>query len=53
MAYVYNVYMYEYLFTQGRGKGGELTREMVRGATVHKAGSKMPTLLTVSPVYKL
>ncbi len=32
---------------------GELTREKVRGATVHKAGSKISTWLTVSPVYKL
>jgi hypothetical protein len=31
--YVYTVYLY--LYTQG---GGELTREKVRGATVHKAG---------------
>ncbi len=38
-----------YLFT--RGEGGELTREKIRGATVHKAGSKVPTWLTVSPVY--
>jgi hypothetical protein len=30
-----------YLFTQGRG--GELTREKVRRATVHKAWSKIPT----------
>jgi hypothetical protein len=29
-----------------------LTREKVRGATVHKAGSKIPTWLTVSAVYK-
>ncbi len=30
-----------------------LTREKVRGAIVHKAGSKIPTRLTVSRVYKL
>ncbi len=36
----------------GRG-GGRWTREKVRGAIVHKAGSKIPTWLTVSPVYKL
>jgi hypothetical protein len=30
------------LHTQGKG-GGELTREKVRGATVHKAGTKIPT----------
>ncbi len=29
------------------------TREKVRGGTVHKAGSKMPTWLIISPVYKL
>ncbi len=29
------------------------TREKVRGATVHKAGWKIPTLLNVSPVYEL
>jgi hypothetical protein len=27
----------------GRGEGGELTREKVRGATVQKAGSKIAT----------
>jgi hypothetical protein len=34
-----------YLFTLGRGEGreGELTREKVRGAKVHKAWSKIPT----------
>ncbi len=31
-----------YLFTQ-EGRGGELNREKVRGATVHTAGSKIPT----------
>ncbi len=36
------------LFTQGRGSW---TREKGRGETVHKAGSKIPTWLTVSPVY--
>jgi hypothetical protein len=30
-----------------------LTREKVRGATIHKAGLKIPTSLTVSPVYNL
>jgi hypothetical protein len=29
--------------TQGRGGGESWTRERVRGATVHKAGSKIPT----------
>ncbi len=38
----------------GRGEGGlRWTREKVRGAIVHKAGSKIPTWLTVSPFYKL
>jgi hypothetical protein len=33
-----------YLFTQGKGEGeGELTREKARGATVNKAGLKIPT----------
>ncbi len=41
------------LFTQGRGIGGESwAREKVREATVHKAGSKIPTWLTESPVCK-
>jgi hypothetical protein len=33
------LYSILYLFTQGRGGGG-LTRDKVRGATVHKAGRK-------------
>jgi hypothetical protein len=42
-------------FDIGKGGvgGGELNREKVRGATVHKAGSKIPTRRTVSPFYKL
>jgi hypothetical protein len=37
--------------TQERGLGGKLNqREEVRGATVHKAGSKILTRLTVSPI---
>jgi hypothetical protein len=33
-----------YLLTQERGEGGgELTKEKVIGAIVHKAGSKIPT----------
>ena len=35
------------------GKGGERCLEKVKGTPVHKAGSKIPTLLTVFPVYKL
>jgi hypothetical protein len=43
IVYVYTVY----LFTQGWGGGGrELTREKVRGASVHNAGSK----ITTSPI---
>jgi hypothetical protein len=34
-----------------RGEGGELTREKVRGAMLHKPGQKYR--LTVSPAYKL
>jgi hypothetical protein len=32
-----------YLPTQGRGEGGELNQREVKGATVHKAGSKIST----------
>ncbi len=39
--------------TAGKGEGGAWIREKVRGATVHKVGSKIPTRLAVSPVYKL
>ncbi len=35
-----------------RGRGESLTREKVRGATIHKAGLKIPKRLTVSPVKK-
>ncbi len=39
------IYMYTvYLFTQGRGEGRrEMYVEKVKGTTVHKAGSKIPT----------
>ncbi len=41
-------------YTCSLGKGGESwSSEKVRGATVHKAVSKILTCLTVSPVYKL
>ncbi len=52
---LHTVYVYTCILihTGKGGRGGELTREKVRGATVHKAGSKIPTLLTLSPVYKL
>ena len=49
----YSVFVYTvFLFSQERGGGGELTREKVRGVTVNNDGSKIPTSLTVSPVYK-
>ncbi len=44
--------VYSILIHKGKG-GGELTREKVKGAIVHKAGSKVATRLTLSPVYKL
>ncbi len=37
---------------KGVGGGGVWTRENLRGAAAHKAGSKIPTWLTVSPAYK-
>ncbi len=49
---LYTCIQYTYSHRE-KGWGGEgWTREMVRWATVHKAGSKMPTLLTVPPLYK-
>ncbi len=48
----YCIWVYCKLNHTGKGGGGKRwTREKVRGATIHKAGSKIPTLLTVSPVY--
>ncbi len=35
------------------GGGGELTREKVSGTNAPQSRSKIPTWLTVSPVYKL
>jgi hypothetical protein len=35
------------------GKGRGRVEEKVKEATVYKAGSKILTLLTVSPIYKL
>ncbi len=43
--------VYSIFFTQGRGEAESWTKEKVRGTTVHKAGSKISTWLTVSPVY--
>jgi hypothetical protein len=41
---LYTCIQFTYIFTQGRGGWGrELNREKVRGPTVHKAGSKIPT----------
>jgi hypothetical protein len=42
-----------YLFAQGRGRGGGEFNQKFRGATVQKAGLKIPSWLDVSPVYKL
>ncbi len=42
----------QYTFSHREG-GESWTREKVRGPTVHKAGSKIQTWLTLSPVYKL
>jgi hypothetical protein len=48
------IYIRVYSILIYTGKGGESgTREKVRGAIVHKAGSKIRTWLNVSPVYKL
>jgi hypothetical protein len=41
------------IYTGKRGRGESLIREKVRGAKVLKSGSKLPALLTVSPVLKL
>jgi hypothetical protein len=41
---VHCIRVYSVLIHTGKGVGGESsTREKVRGATVHKAGSKIPT----------
>ncbi len=45
--------VYSIFIHKGKGGGGNWTRDKARGATVHKAGSKIPTWLTLSPVYKL
>ncbi len=37
------LYVYIYCMYSHRKGGGELTKEQVRGATVHKVGSKIPT----------
>ncbi len=50
LAHCICVYSTVYLFTLGRGGGGgerELTRAKGKGATVHKAGSQIPTFLNV------
>ncbi len=42
-----------YIDTRKGEEGWESwTREKVRGATAHKAGAKIPTWLSVSPVYR-
>ncbi len=50
---LYRQYCTILIHTGKRGRGESWTREKVGGATVHKAGSKTPTGLAVSPVYKL
>jgi hypothetical protein len=47
------ILVYNILIHTGVGGVGELSREKVRGALVHKTGSEIPPWLTVSPVYKL
>jgi hypothetical protein len=42
-----NHYSLVLIQTGKRGMGESLTREKVRGTTVHKAGSKIPTQLDV------
>ena len=44
--------VYSVLWHRELGGRESWTREKVRGAAVYKAGSKIPTWLTVSPVYK-
>jgi hypothetical protein len=46
---LHTVYEYLYSILIHTGKGECWTREKVRGATVHKDGSKISTWLTVSP----
>jgi len=48
----HNSPLHNYSHREGEGDK-RWTQEKVRGATVHKAGSKIPTWLTVSHVYKL
>ncbi len=49
----YTLYTCIHYIHTGRGWGGKFNQREGRGATVHKAGSKIPTCLTVSLVYKL
>ncbi len=46
----HTVYVHVLIHT-GKG-GGRWIREKVRGATIHKVGSKIPRRLIISPVYK-
>jgi hypothetical protein len=41
------------LYTYSHREGGESWTREVRGATIHQAGSNIPTWLNGSPVYKL
>ncbi len=49
----HGIRVYSILIHTGKGGGRVETREKVIGIIVHKAGSKIPTRLTVSPVCKL
>jgi hypothetical protein len=40
---LYTCILYTYSHREGGGEMNQRAREMVRGATVHKAGSKIPT----------
>jgi len=49
----YSVYVFTVYVLIHKGKGEELNQRKVGVAIVRKAGSKLPTWLTASPVYKL
>ncbi len=45
--------LYSILIHRELGEGERFTRAKGRGATGHKGWSKIPTELTLSPIYKL